>query len=292
MNKIKKNIDTYGFQNLPAENTITRSYGDAKEIETAAFTILALLKGQQSEYVVSQGIEYLLSKRKQGRFGSTQSTSMALKALIEYTKTQKQKVLTENSAVEIELNGKKIKTELTINNEGMIVVKKLENYIKEGRQNVKVSFANPEITFPYMLNVEWDSTIPNSSSACKLELNTETFVSNLNVGENLRMNITVINKTNKPLPMATAIIGIPSGTTAQLWQLKEILKQNKADYFEIFDNYLVFYWKEFNSSENKEIQLDLKAEISGIYQAPASTVYLYYAEDFKHWIEGSKVNIQ
>lgn len=292
MNKIKENIDTYGFQKLPVENTITRSYGDAKEIETAAFNILALLEEGNSEYKVSQGIEFLISKRKNGRFGSTQSTSMALKALIEYTKTQKQKIISQDNAVEIEINGKKIKTELKLNNEGKIVIENLERHIKNGQQNIKVSFSNPEITFPYLLNVEWDSTIPNSSPECKLELKTEILNSAQSVGQNMRMNIVVKNKTKQPLPMATAIIGIPSGTSAQPWQLKEILEKNKADYFEIFDNYLVFYWKEFNTAEIKEIQLDLKAETLGSYKAPASTVYLYYADDFKHWVDGSKVIIQ
>ncbi len=292
MNKIKENIATYGFQKLPVENTITRSYGNAKAIETAAFNILALLKEGNSEFMVRQGIEYILSKRTSGRFGSTQSTSMALKALIAYTKTQKQKILTQNSAVEIQINGTKIMTALKLNNDGKIVIENLEKYIKEGPQNIKVSYSNSEMTFPYLLNVEWDSTVPTSSSECKLELKTEIPDVIQSIGQNMRMNIFVKNKTNKPLPMATAIIGIPSGTSAQSWQLKEILEKNKADYYEIFDNYLVFYWKEFDASEVKVIQLDLKAEISGSYQAPASTVYLYYADDFKYWIKGNKVRIE
>ncbi len=291
ISKIKENINLYGFNKLSVENTITRSYGNAKEIETTAFSIFALLKQGESEYLVSQGIESILSKRKYGRFGSTQATSMALKALIEYTKTQKQKIVNDSS-IEIIINGHSLKEKLTVNSTGKIVIENIENYIKPGKQNVTISFSNPEITFPYMLNVEWDSTLPNISPECKLELKTNISDPIYQVGETIRMNINVINKTNKPLPMTTAIIGIPSGTSAQPWQLKEILKQHKADYFEIFDNYLVFYWKEFNSSESKEIKLDLKAEVSGSYHAPASTVYLYYADEFKHWLRGNKVVIE
>ncbi|WP_062057058.1 TonB-dependent receptor plug domain-containing protein [Aquimarina longa] len=291
MDEIKKNIEEYGFQKLPTEHTITRSYGNAKEIETTAFTILALLKQGNSEYIISQGIEFMLSKRKYNRFGSTQSTSMALKALIEYTKTQKQKTIPPNSIIELDINGKTIQTELKVNNEGKIVLKNIEQYISEGQQHIEVRFSNADTTFPYLLNITWDSTIPSSSAKCKLELKTEITDAVHSVGENFRMNISVHNKTNQPLPMTTAIIGIPSGTAAQPWQLKEILEQYKADYFEVFDNYLVFYWKEFGASEVKQIQLDLKAEISGSYQAPASTVYLYYTDENKHWITGNKVII-
>lgn len=291
MQKIKNSISVYDFDKLPSEHTITRSYGNSKTIETAAFTVLALLKQGDSEYLVNKGIEYLLSKRKYGRFGSTQATSMALKALITYTITQKQKIIT-HSIVEIQINGKRINQALTTNNEGKIVIEGLEKYIKRGSQNISINFTNPKETFPYQLHVTWDSTIPNTSSKCKLQL--ETVISNTTskIGETIRMDINVTNKTNTPLPMATAIIGIPSGTSVQPWQLKEITEKHKADYFEIFDNYLVFYWKEFNSNESKSIQLDLKAEILGNYQAPASSVYLYYTDEHKHWIKGNDVTIE
>ena len=291
LSKIKENINTYGFKKLPVESTITRSYGNSKQIETAAFTILALLKEKSSEYTVSQGIKYLISARKHGRFGSTQATSIALKALIAYTKTQKQKIVAQGNKVELDINGKKITKQLSLNNEGKIVIKGIEKYLSTGTQKIKVHFSNPKGTFPYMLDVNWDSTVPNSSPLCKLSLQTTLANNTIPVGNTLRMNIEVKNKTDQPLPMAIAIIGIPSGTSAQPWQLKELKEQHKADYFEVFDNYLVFYWKEFNTAETKTIHLDLKAEIAGNYQAPASTVYLYYADDFKHWTQGNRLII-
>ena len=36
-------------------------------------------------------------------------------------------------------------------------------------------------------------------------------------------------------------------------------------------------------SEIKLINFDLKAEIPGIYEAPASSAYLYYTNEFKSW---------
>ena len=290
MVKIKSNIEKSGFKDLAVENTITRSYGNAKTIETAAFTILALLK-EGSDELASQGTEYILSQSTNGRFGSTQSTSMALKALIAYSKVQQQKII-QGNALEIDINGHKINKALSQNEEGKVVIKNLEKYIKEGKQKVSVRFANSKNRFPYMLNIKWDSKVPDSSKECKLSLETQIKSPKSSVGETIRMDIHITNKTNNPLPMATAIIGIPSGTAAQPWQLKEILEQQKADYFEVFDNYLVFYWKEFNVLESKTISLDLKAEVSGNYQAPASTVYLYYADEFKHWISGNKVKIE
>jgi len=91
--------------------------------------------------------------------------------------------------------------------------------------------------------------------------------------------------------MAIAKIGIPAGLTPQPWQLKDLIKQNEVAYYEIFDNYLVLYWLGFAANETRTISLDLKADIPGTYRAKASTVYLYYTPEFKHWNEGLQVDI-
>ncbi len=291
LKKIKDNIEKYSFKALPAKNTITYSYGNSKHVETAAFTILALLKENKSPILINQGIEYLISQRKNGGFGSTQATSMALKALIEYTKNQKQRVLTRKDFVSISINRKKVNKQIKLTADGKLVINGLEAFITQGKQEVTVNFSNSENTFPYLFHVTWDSKVPNASPECKVKLTTNVSGTNFKVGDIVRMNIKVNNITSSALPMVTAIIGIPSGASLQTWQLKEISEQHKVDYLEIFDNYLVLYWKEFNAAEEKELQLDLKAEIPGNYQAPASTTYLYYTDEFKHWIAGNRITI-
>lgn len=292
ISKIKNNIEKHGFSELPTENTITRSYGNAKQIETAAFTILALLKEGNSEGLVTKGIEFLLENRKNGRFGSTQSTSMALKALIAYTKNQKVKILDANNAFTLTINDKNLSQKLAVNETGRITIPKLDKYIKEGLQEVTIAFTNPEVTFPYALDIKWDSYLPSSSEECKVVLKTTVLDDQFKVGDNLRLKIEIKNIENNGLPMATAIIGLPSGTTPQPWQLKELLEKEKVAYYEVFDNYLVFYWRELGPNEIKEISLDLKADIAGKYQAPASTVYLYYTDEHKFWIPGNIITIK
>jgi alpha-2-macroglobulin-like protein len=62
-------------------------------------------------------------------------------------------------------------------------------------------------------------------------------------------------------------------------------------YYELFDNYLVFYWMGFAPNETKTINLDLKANIQGNYKAKASNTYLYYTPEYKHWADGVAVEI-
>lgn len=291
LQKLEKQIANHGFGKLPASSTITRSYGQSRGVEVTAFTILSLLRMESNEHIV-KGIEYLLGNRKYGRFGSTQATSMALKALIEYTKTTKNKMITDGDLVTVVINGKKVNASLELNNSGKIDILGIEKYLVKGKQNVSVSFSNKEATFPYSLTVNWDSTLPDSSKECKLSLATEIGTKATKVGDNVRMTVSVKNKTDKGVSMPIAIVGIPSGATPQPWQLQEIVDREEVAFYEVFDNYLVFYWREFGPNENRIIQLDLKADIAGTYQAPASTAYLYYADEDKHWIKGNRLEVK
>jgi TonB-dependent SusC/RagA subfamily outer membrane receptor len=290
--EIKKNISKHGFNTLPVKQTITRSYGNAKNIETTAFTLLALMREQNSnDALIAKGIESLLNQRKNNSFGSTQSTAMALKALISYTKQQKQKIINENDHVELIINGTSLKSKLKMNSNGKITIDGLGQYLKQGKQHVAVKFNNKNTTFPYSLAVRWDSYTPSSSKDAFLNLKTTIADTNHNVGDNVSMTIEVTNLKNDGLGMVTSIIGIPSGTTTQPWQLKAILEEKRVAYYEVFDNYLVLYWRSFTANETKTIRLDLKADIAGNYQAPASTVYPYYGDEFKTWIKGNTIEI-
>jgi len=112
------------------------------------------------------------------------------------------------------------------------------------------------------------------------------------VGENTRLTVKVENVAEGGLPMVTAAIGIPSGLSAQPWQLKELVEKKQVDFYEIKKNYLFLYYRQMKPGESKTVHLDLKSEISGEYQAPASCAYLYYTNEFKSWASGEQVAIK
>jgi alpha-2-macroglobulin-like protein len=155
-----------------------------------------------------------------------------------------------------------------------------------------VAYSKPDKAIPYNLEVAYQTFTPPNSAKAELQLNTVLKSNKTKVGETVRMEIAVTNLKQDLQPMAIAKIGIPAGLAAQPWQLKELMEKNKAAYYEIFDNYLVFYWMGFAPGETKTISLDLKAEVSGIYKAKASNVYLYYTPEHKNWNEGAEVEIK
>ena len=111
------------------------------------------------------------------------------------------------------------------------------------------------------------------------------------VGDVVRMDVTVTNSQSEGTGMVTAMIGIPGGLSTQPYQLKELLEKKKVDYYEVFDNRLVLYWRTFGKNETKSIQLDLKAEFAGSFTGSASAAYLYYGDEYKSWVKGCQIKI-
>ncbi|MFT5892944.1 MAG: hypothetical protein ACI9Y7_003059, partial [Dokdonia sp.] len=154
LQQVKLNIETHGLGDLPVENTITRSYGHDKQTETLAFTILALLKEQnQDSFQISEAVEHLLRNRKHGRFGATQATAMALKALITYTKTQKEKLLQDNDIIKININGQISEKKLITSPDGKVSIIGLEKDLKKGINTIDVIFSDTKKQFPYSLDI-------------------------------------------------------------------------------------------------------------------------------------------
>jgi uncharacterized protein YfaS (alpha-2-macroglobulin family) len=78
----------------------------------------------------------------------------------------------------------------------------------------------------------------------------------------------------------------------QPWQLKELQEKNVFDYYEMKGNNIAVYYRGMAPSSVKEINLDLKAEMPGSYDAPASSAYLYYTNEYKTWSGMERITIK
>ena len=102
----------------------------------------------------------------------------------------------------------------------------------------------------------------------------------------------LVSRSAKLSEETPAIIGIPAGFTVQPWQLKELQEKKVFDYYEIKGNNIAIYYRGLPAKAVKEINLDLKAEMPGVYDAPASSAYLYYTNEFKTWSGTGSVTIK
>ena len=73
-----------------ATTSVIGSGGEALQIETTALAVLAWLQSPRYAANVEKSIRYLAESCKSGRFGSTQSTVLALRAIVAYDKSRAQ----------------------------------------------------------------------------------------------------------------------------------------------------------------------------------------------------------
>jgi uncharacterized repeat protein (TIGR01451 family) len=275
-------------------HSITYSQGQSLTIETTALSIMATLKSNgKSAVAMTSAVQFLTSTRSgSGVFSSTQGTILALKALTEYAKFSKK--TTEDGTIVIYIDGKKVSEKsYKAGDKGAITVEGLEEFIKgEGKHTMKVKYVGVKTPLPYSVAINWSTSLPNSDEECTIDLQTKMASKTANVGETVRFTTTITNKKNTDVPSTMAIIGIPAGFTAQPWQLKELQEKKVFDYYEIKGNNIAVYYRGLGPKAVKEIHLDLKAEMPGVYDAPASSAYLYYTNEFKTWSATDKVTIK
>lgn len=276
-----------------SDHSITRSGGKSLQIETTAIAVLALLKADKPNPVaLNKAVQFLVASRgSYGGFGSTQGTVLALKALTEYAAASKK--TEEAGTLQCFVDGKLVATQdYEAGAKGTLEFKGLEKYLKEGKHKIKVQYKGTKTALPYTMAINYNTTLPKSSEQCNVDVAANLNTKSCKVGETVRLTTEVKNKHDKGMPMTMAVVGIPSGLSAQPWQLKELQEKGTIGFYEITDNYVVFYFRDMAPNAAHTINLDLKAEVPGSFEAPASSGYLYYTNEYKCWSSTGKITIK
>jgi hypothetical protein len=275
-------------------HSITYSLGQSLKIETTSLAIMAILKSEGKQVTaLNNAVKFLVGSRSgSGVFSSTQGTILALKALTEYAKASKK--TNEDGTILVYVDGKKVtERSYKAGEKGTITIDGLEEFISgEGKHHIKVKYVGVKTPLPYSVAVNWSTALPSSDKECTIDLKTKLATKFANVGETVRMTATISNKKGEEVPSTMAIIGIPAGFSVQPWQLKELQEKKVFDYYEIKGNNIAVYYRGLGPKAVKEINLDLKAEMPGEYDAPASSAYLYYTNEYKTWCSVDKVTIK
>ncbi len=270
----------YQKLNLASETSVVNSRDASLRVETMSLYALALMRKTSPNIgLIATLVSKILGEKTYYGYGATQATVLALQAIVGYSN----------------LAGRMLedtRMSFTLNNGAVADNNDLLPGMKEGKNVFAVHYDDENKTIPYSLEIAYNTLTPPNSPKAELALSTRLSTSTARVGETVRMDIEVTNLKSTLQPMAIAKIGIPAGLAMQPWQLKEIMEKNQAAYYEIFDNYLVFYWMGFKANETKKIYLDLKAEVPGTYTGKASNTYLYYTPEYKNWNDGTAVEIR
>lgn len=276
-----------------ASHSITRSGGVSLKVETTALAMLAMLQADKKDIAaITKAAEFLVSSRSgSGSFGSTQGTVLALKALTTFAKFSKQ--TQESGVLECVIDGKVIASKnYEAGEKNAIEFKDLDKHLKTGNQKIEIRYKDTKNALPYTMSIDYNTTLPLSSKECNVDVEAALNTNSVKVGETVRLTTKVSNKQDKGMPMTMAVVGIPSGLSAQPWQLKELQEKGTIGFYEITDNFVVFYFRDLAPNASHTINLDLKAEVPGKFEAPATSGYLYYTNEYKCWSNTGSITIK
>ncbi len=272
-----------------AETTITRSGGTALGVETTALAVLAWLRTDEHAAQVEKAMQWIASRCQRGRFGSTQSTILALKAINAYDAMRAK--VSKAGSVTLVLNGQPIhEAAFEADHKGAIQLPDLAEKLTPGTHTVRLEMKGGA-TMPYAFAVRFAALTPASAAVTPVRVSTTLPMTKVTEGEPVEINVKVISTKNEGQPMAVAIVGLPGGLEARAAQLKELVKEGKVDFVETRGREVVLYWRSLAPEAVHQLTIDTIAQIPGTYEGPASRGYLYYTDEHKHWVDGLRLEI-
>lgn len=273
-----------------ARHSIVGSGGDALNIETTSLATIAWLRDPAFSANVEKSIKYLASSCEGGRYGSTQSTVLALKAIVLYDKARASPKAP--GSLKIFVDGQQVGGAVKFDpkTQGVISLPDLSELLGKGKHKVELAMEGGG-AMPYSIAINWNAVTPVSSAQTKVAVAVRLSAPEVKEGELLEVTATVTNKTAELIPTVVAIVGLPGGLEPRHDQLKELKKKGTIDAYEVLGRDVVLYWRGMKPGQVVEVPLSLLAAVPGSYTGPASRAYLYYSDEHKQWVEGLKVNI-
>ncbi|MEX0655141.1 MAG: MG2 domain-containing protein [Phycisphaeraceae bacterium] len=272
--------------------TVTSSGGQALSIETTALAGLAWLGEGDRIEPVEAAVRAIAGTAQGGRYGSTQSTVLALHTIIEYN-TARAADQTDGQ-VQLRVNGEPIANpaRFTSDAAGVIDLADFADQLGPGEHTIEVAMADGS-PIPAAVTVRYHDELPDTSADCALTLDVALSDTELDEGAVTEARVTVTNTTDDAVAMPIAIVGIPGGMEVRHDQLAELVDAERIAAYEVAPGgrNVVLYWRGFEAGEQVSLPLDLVAAIPGQYTAPASRAYLYYTDEHRTWAPGVAATI-
>ena len=288
--KLLKNQESEGSW-MGSTHSVFRSQGNALRIETTALAAMALMKMGKHAEASGRAMEFIAKSKNEYGFGNTQSTVLALRALVEHAKTSKAKG--GDGVLVVQIDGKRVSEQTFSSSQiNCVEIKDLEQYFTNNNPQVEVFFEGNNISLPFDLEIKYATRLPQNAPNCPISFKTELGKTSAAVGETVRLQATLKNETSEIQTSPMVVLGIPAGLTLQAWQLKKLVDEKHCDFYELWDGYAVFHFERLGPNESRTLALELRAEVAGIFEAPASRAFLYYQNEQCVWSKPERLDIR
>jgi uncharacterized protein YfaS (alpha-2-macroglobulin family) len=250
------------------------------DVQTTALCAMALMKAGIAPESVKQALHWISShKSREGCWGSTQATILAMRALILGSTAS----LGQNfeSSITISLNGRDIET-FQINKSNSDVMKQvsLTKHLQAGENRIELRQTAAgelpiQITGSY-----WVTAGPEASATTRppgaLQIDVQYDRATLAVDDQLACAVTVKNNAVVNVNMAIVDLGIPPGFDVDTSAFETMQANGQLAKFEATGNQVILYLRELSAKEPLRFSYTLLARYLLRVETPPSAVYEYY----------------
>jgi alpha-2-macroglobulin-like protein len=163
--------------------------------------------------------------------------------------------------------------------------------LSEGDNSIEI-FSTEGCSIPFSFVVRYNSNVPISNEECVLKMKTKLSSNKFKEGEGGEIDVELENLKEEDQGMSIAVIGLPGGLEPRHEQLKELIKTETIDFYEIIGREVIIYWRAMEGKSIIKFKIDFIARIPGKYQGKASCAYLYYTDEFKDWVDALECEIK
>lgn len=272
--------------------TFMGSQGETGSIETTALATLALLRAEVQPDVANGGLTALIkAKDEYGTWYTTQTTILALKALLQSLRVGSENV---NAAIAIKLDGGAARS-VKVTPENFDVVQAVTfNDLTPGSEHTIEIAAQGEGNLMYQIAANyylpWNVVPRGSDRGEALSIGVKYDRTQLQMNDNVTVNVNVrLNDPNARVDSALIDLGVPPGFAVQSEDLDRLVAHYRdlpADYagarlerYELTGRQVIVYVTNLSGAEALDFSYRLKAKYPLSVQTPASAAYDYYNPD-------------
>ncbi|QDV05110.1 A-macroglobulin complement component [Planctomycetes bacterium Poly30] len=272
-------------------SSITRSGGDDLVVETTAFAVMAWLDDPDDLASAERAMQFLLTRRQAGgRFGSTQATIMALRAITKYARLNR----TSARAGEVIVYVNDAEVERIAFGDGAmeaISVPVLTRHLAPGANRLRLELTNGN-RFPWAADLRYFAEQPADAPNAAVGLAVTLDRTLCTEGDTVGLDIALTNLTAAGQPMTMAIVGLPASLECATKVLDDLAAAGRFDLWERRGREVILYWRDLAPNAVQEVHLDLVATIPGRTTGPASRAYLYYTPGETRWAEPLAIEVR
>lgn len=270
--------------------SIVGSTGVSLELETTSLAALAWMRQPAFALNVEKSMKALADSCKDGRYGATQSTVLALRAIVEFDK--KKAAERRAGSVKLFVDGKPVggAQKYDGSTQGALTFADVGELMTPGEHTLELVQEGGS-PVPYSFAVRSNRVRPDSSPDTRVALEVKLGQGALKEGDVIEATARLTNLSDAPLSTVVAIVGVPGGLEPRVDQLKELVKAKTIDAYEVMGRDVVLYWRGMTPKQQVRVPVSLLAAIPGKYTGPASRAYLYYGDEHKAWVDGLSADI-